>query len=259
MVVFSASRLVLLGFLGLPSLWAPGPAANSHGNRDYAKGRYDKALEEYQKAQQALPAEKILQLNNGTALLGAGKAQDALSPLMSASADPRRDVQSRALYNAGNALAGAQQLEGALDAYRRAILADPKNLDAKFNYELMKRKLEEQKKQDEKKDKDKKDQNKDQDKDQNQDQKKDQDKNQQQQQQQQDQNKDQKQDPNQEQKPDPNQPPPNGEPKDGPPPPAGMMTKQEAERLLDALKDNEIKQLKEKLKSNRRKNVEKDW
>ena len=38
-----------------------------------------------------------------------------------------------------------------------------------------------------------------------------------------------------------------------------MMTKQEAERLLDALKDNEIKQLKEKLKSNRRKNVEKDW
>ena len=257
MVVFSAPLLILLGFLGLPSLWAPGPAANNSGNKDYAKGRYGPALEQYQKAQQLLPAEKILQLNNGTALLGAGKAQDALSPLMSASADPRREVQSRALYNAGNALAAEQKLEGALDAYRRAILSDPRNQDAKFNYELMKRKLAEQQKQ-EQKNKDKQDQKKDQDKDQKQDQ--DQQKQDQEKKEQQKQDEQKQQD---EQKPpdpqDPNQPPEAGDPKDAPPQPAGMMTKQEAERLLDALKDNEIKQLKEKLKSNRRKNVEKDW
>ena len=176
MVAFSASRLILLGFLGLPSLWAPAPAANNTGNKEYAKGRYDQAIEQYQKAQQLLPAEKILQLNSGTALLGAGKAQDALSSLMSASADPRRDVQARALYNAGNALADEKQLQEALDAYRRAVLADPGNQDAKFNYELMKRKLQEKQKQDQKnKDKNKDDKDKKGDKD-KQDQDKDQDK-----------------------------------------------------------------------------------
>ena len=53
----------------------------------------------------------------------------------------------RASYNAGNAAYQTQQLEQSLEHYRRALLNDPSNQDAKFNYEFVKRQLEEQQQQ----------------------------------------------------------------------------------------------------------------
>lgn len=260
--MFSGVLLSLLLLFGWPPLWAPGPAANQQGNRAYRKGDFDRALAEYRKAQERLPGERILNYNSGTALLGSQKSEEAVQSLMSAAGDPRREVQSRALYNAGNALAAAGKLDEALGTYRQAVMADPRNLDAKFNYELTKRRLaqqqkDDQQKDDQKKDDQKQDQNKDQNKDQKQDQKSQDDQNQQQQQQQQPDPK--SQDSN------PSQPPPSEEEQPAPadsggtPQPAALLSRQEAERLLDALKDNEMKQLRERLQSRRKKNVDKDW
>lgn len=50
-------------------------------------------------------------------------------------------AQARAAYNAGNAAARQQDVEAALRFYRRALLAEPDHTDAKFNYELLKRRL----------------------------------------------------------------------------------------------------------------------
>lgn len=259
----SLLAMLVVALFSWPSLWARGPAANRDGNQAYRKGDYDRALADYRKAQEILPGERILNYNSGTALLGGKKPEEAVQSLMSAAGDPRREVQSRALYNAGNALASANKFEEALGTYRQAVLADPKNLDAKFNYELTKRRLAQQQKDNQKNDKnDKNDKNKDQkDKNQKQDQNqgKDEDKKDDSQQKQ-DQQKDQQEDPKsgESQKPPEEQ---NPAPADsgGTPQPAGLLSRQEAERLLDALKDNEVKQLKERLKSRRKKNVEKDW
>lgn len=47
----------------------------------------------------------------------------------------------RALFNAGNAAAGAGDLDAALASYRRALRIDPTHDDARFNYEMVTRKM----------------------------------------------------------------------------------------------------------------------
>ena len=142
----SRNAMAALLLFGLPGLWAPGPAANKNGNKSYAKGAYQQAAGDYARALEALPAEKILTFNRGTALLGQKKMDEALAALVSATGDPRRGVQAPALYNAGNALFEGKKVEEALDAWKHAILADPSDENAKFNYELARRQQEQQKK-----------------------------------------------------------------------------------------------------------------
>lgn len=239
--------LVLAPFL--PPLWAPGPEANRKGNEAWKKGKYDEAAGEFARALDAMPAERMLTFNRGTALLGEKKGDEALSALISATADPRREVQAPAYYNAGNALFDGQKLDEALDAWKRAIRTDPTDENAKFNYELAKRK---KKQQDQQKKDQKNDQKDDQKDKKDQDPKQDQEpKDQEQKQKDQQDNPDQQQD-QQEQKPDDQQPPPK-------PQPAAQMSKEQAERLLDALKANEKEMIKARMTSRRKREVDKDW
>ncbi len=240
----------------LPSLWAPGPAANKKGNNAYKKGEYEKALSDYNKAMELLPGERTLSLNAGTALLQQQKYDEALRSLMTAASDPRSPVKSRALYNAGNGLVDTKKLQEALSAYREAILADPKDEDAKFKYELAQRLMAQQQKQQKnnKGGKNSKDQQQQQGGQSQQ--QKDQQDQQQQQNQQQAQNQPQdQQNPNEQESGDQKQNPPQDQQKQQ----AGLLSKQEAERLLDALKANEAEMIKARLKSHRRKDVDKDW
>ena len=69
-------------------------------------------------------------------------------------------IKSIALQQIGNINNSKNKLEEALEFYKESIISDNNNLDSKFNYELVKRKIEEQNKNQEK------DQNKDQNKDQ---------------------------------------------------------------------------------------------
>ena len=54
-----------------------------------------------------------------------------------AAAVPPNETTSRSEYNRGNALAKAQKLEEALEAYEKALAADPSNEDARFNKKLV--------------------------------------------------------------------------------------------------------------------------
>lgn len=56
-------------------------------------------------------------------------------------------ASSRVLYNRGNALAQQMQLEAAIEAYEKAIEADPDNDDARFNKKLLEEFLRQQQKQ----------------------------------------------------------------------------------------------------------------
>jgi len=153
----------------------------------------------------------------------------------------------RAMYNAGNAVAMQDQFETALDYYTRALLADPTNQDAKFNYEYVKRRLEEQEEQDQNQEQEKSDDNQDQDQ-QDQD-LQDQSENQEQQQDQQDQQNQQEQNQDQ-QRQDQQQQAQNPE----------ELTREEAERLLQALENEEQQLLREIQKMDvRPRRVEKDW
>lgn len=156
--------------------------------------------------------------------------------------------RAEAFHNLGNSFMATNKYQESIDAYKNALRNNPTDMDTKYNLEYARQKLNEQEKQDQDKDKD---QDKDQDQKDKQDQKdqddkEDQEENQDQQDQEknQDQNQDEKQQKNQQQQP-------------------KQISKQEAERMLEALKNEEKKTI-EKLKKEKAKRAkvsksEKDW
>lgn len=250
-------------------------AIKDAAKKAFLKGDYKKAAEQYAYLIDSLGIredEVILNLANArfqlndTALARQGYQQTASSP--------NPDIRSASWQQLGILNNKSGKPEQALEAFRQALKAKPSNDDARQNYELVKRKLEEQKKQEQNKDnkqdqskkdknqnqkdkeKDKKDQSqKDQQQKQNQqqnqqnkqDQKKDQQQQQKDQQQQQEQNKQQEQ--QKQNKLDPEKM-------------KNMkMTEEKAKMILDAMKSNEVQYLQQnKRKATKPKDKNKpDW
>lgn len=234
-----------------------GKKKGRQGNVLYGQEQYEDAMNAYREGIDAVQddgpgAVHSGLLNNlGAALYRTGDMEQAgiaFSSAGSMALAPEDLV--RASYNAGNAAFQAEQLEQALEHYRRALLNDPSNADAKFNYEFAKRRLEEQQQQDQQQDQQDENQENQENQDQ-QDQEGEQDQENQQEQeqqqnsedpgQQQDQQQEQQQE--QEQREDPTQ-----------------LSEEEAQRILQALENEEEQLLRQvqKMKTRPRR-VEKDW
>ena len=125
----------------------------AEGNQLYADGKYDEAASKYGEGLIDAPASPMLQFNLATALYKQGKYDDALQALAKVEASGEQWIGAAA-YNAGNARyqigAGTEESdpqktiaswEEALADYKRAMVADPTDADAKFNHELVARKL----------------------------------------------------------------------------------------------------------------------
>ena len=123
---------------GLPpsSAAQAGRADVQEGNRLYREGRYDEAHEKYLEALRAAPDSPVIRFNDANALYESdefARAVDAYRAAIEA-ADPALEAQ--AWYNLGNALYRQQQVEGALEAYKEALRRNPGDTDAKHNLEL---------------------------------------------------------------------------------------------------------------------------
>ena len=118
------------------------------------------------RVQAEIPDAKVL-YNNGTAAYAAGEFQTAADTLRSSLNTTDLTLQNRAYYNLGNALyrigqaslaenveATLKSWEEALKAYSDALALDASDTDARFNHDLVKRKLDELKKQNPDKNKD---------------------------------------------------------------------------------------------------------
>ncbi len=117
------------------------------GNRLYREGRYAEAVAAYRQALADGDDGPVVRFNLGTALLRLGRYAEAEPQLRAAldAADAR--VREPALFNLGSRFleAGRSEkdpqarrrlLQGAVDAYRRALRQDPGSTDAKWNYEM---------------------------------------------------------------------------------------------------------------------------
>lgn len=135
--------LVALFLFTIPAGAREGREANAH----FAEGRFEEAVERYRaglaRSEESTGAVASGLLNNlGCALFEQedfAEAQTAFEAALAAAVEP--EDRARAAYNAGNALAVQQNVEGALGFYRRALLARPDFHEAKFNYEYLKRQL----------------------------------------------------------------------------------------------------------------------
>ena len=259
---FSGTLIAVLALCTLA--WLDPYAAGRQGNRLFAEGKYDDAAAKYNEALVDQPDSPQLHYNLGVAAYKQGKYDDALKAFQDVPAsddDPKQTALAaagvgNAKYKLGEAAEASDPKTAlndyaeALAAYRRAMGADPTDLDIKFNHEFVEKKLADLKKKLEEQ------QKKQQEQQQNQDQEKQDQQNQQDQQKQQDQQdqKDQqaqnKQDDQQkqEQQPQPDQP---GQQPDQQQQQAGggaepvekkdgEMSKQEAAAVLDSQRDQEV-------------------
>jgi len=125
----------------------PGRADVQEGNRLYREGRYDEAHEKYLEALRAAPDSPVIRFNVANALYQSdefARAVDAYRGAIEA-ADPILEAQ--AWYNLGNALYRQQQVEGALEAYKEALRRNPGDTDAKHNLEVALEQLQRQQQQ----------------------------------------------------------------------------------------------------------------
>lgn len=196
------------------------------GNGQYNDNKYADAEVSYRKAIDKNKLSKDAGFNLGDALYKQNKYDEAGKEFLdNSSAQTDRIRKSVSYYNLGNSLLNNKKIKESIEAYKNSLILSPGNKEAKYNLayaqDLLKMQEEQQKKQnnqdnkDNKKEDQKKDQNKDQKNDQNKDKKQDQNQNQndKQQQQQQDQ----------------------------------KISKEDAQRLLNALANDE-KNVQEKVK-----------
>jgi len=122
------------------------------GNAHLKAGKPKEALAEFDRARAQLPDEPGVRYNRALALYELGQLDEAEKEFQRAS-EGHADggLKSRASFNQGNVLMKQEKWHEAALAYRRALLADPKFFDAKWNLELALRKQQEQAKKDAKK------------------------------------------------------------------------------------------------------------
>ena len=195
----------------------------AEGNRLYEEGRFDEAHQMYLEALRDNPESSLIRFNSGNAPYQSQDFQRAMEAYQQAieSGDP--DLAGAAWYNLGNSLYRGQQLEPSLEAFKQVLRLDPDDVDAKHNLErVLEQMQQEQDEQgDQQRDQDQQDENEQQ---QDQDQQRDDEQD--------------EQDGEQDRAPPPEgeEPPPEGEQEQQRQP--GEMTPEEAERLLDAIRED---------------------
>jgi len=235
------------------------------GNQKYSNGDYGLAEIDYRASSEKNNPKTIhtAAFNLGDALFKQGRYEEAAAQFeQAAKTGQSAQLKSNAFYNMGNALLKSKKLPESIEAYKNALRQNPNNADAKYNLAYA-RKMQQQQQQQQQQNQDQQQQ----DKQQQQDQQQQQDKQQQQDQQQQ-QDKQQQQDQQQQQDKQQQQQGQQGDQKDQQQNAAQMngqerkLSKEETARLLEALKNEELK-VQQKLKQRQGKAnktpVDKDW
>lgn len=116
------------------------------GNRLYDRGDYKGAIERYTQALGKAPECNEALYDLGNALCKAEMYDKAEQTMTRAAADTLRTDAERAeaLYNLGNAQFHQQKYKEALESYRRSLLLNPDDMEAKYNYAYTKKLLEQQ-------------------------------------------------------------------------------------------------------------------
>lgn len=142
--------------------------AKSEAEDAFKSGDYKSAIQHYQYLVDSLGVkEDEVMLNLANAYYLEKDTANAFTTYQALTGSPKPDIKSKAHQQLGIMANKQGRAEEALNSFKQAIKAEPSNDDARYNYEMLKKKLEEQKKQEDKqkqnKDQDKKDQqNKDQ-------------------------------------------------------------------------------------------------
>ena len=193
----------------------------NEGNEAFINNDYETAMEKYHMAETEIPESPELFYNMANVSYNLEDYERAVENFTKALNSPDIMMEARANYNLGNTYFKMGDYQKAIESYENSLKINPEDLDAKFNLELARKMLKEntkpeQQDQDQQQQQEQKQEEQQQQEEQDQDQQEQQDKDQEQQEQDQD-----KQDQQQQQQDD------------------KEMSKEDAERILNALKDDE--------------------
>ena len=124
----------------------PAADGNRQGNRLFHEGRFDEALEYYRKAQVERPDAPELRFNAGDAYFKKNAFKDALQEFGHALKSRDPSLLARRLLQSGHVHVRRQNLQQAVEAYKRSLSITPDDLDAKVNLEWVLEKMREQEK-----------------------------------------------------------------------------------------------------------------
>jgi tetratricopeptide (TPR) repeat protein len=240
--IAAMGALAGLALLVATPAFASARSKNQEGNKAYQEKKYGEAMKRYTEAQLEAPDSPQLHYNLGNVFFRQGELEKAREEYRRALAAADATLDPKAVYNLGNTFFSQQQFPEAVDAYQRTLKLAPKDMDAKRNLELALLKM---KQKQQPQNQNSKNSKQDQDKQNAGDPKNN------------PAGKDQKQEPGS-QDPRQNQ---SRQQDQGKRPMRGGLTKEEAERILGALQEDEKDNLKKRLAAQQEKpeTVEKDW
>lgn len=219
---------------------------NNNGVEKYKDKKFADAEVEFRKGLDKAPENFITNFNLGDAYYQQKRYDEALKSYQSALSQAKtKNDKAKVYHNIGNSLLKSNQLQESINAYKNSLKLNPNDEETKYNLSYALSMLKNQQNQN-KQNQDKNQQNKDQNKDQNQNRDQNQKNKDQNKQDQQNQDKQQNQTAQQDATKQKQQ--------------QNKISKQEAERILQALKNNE-KELQKKLRKQKGipVKIDKDW
>ena len=136
-------------------------SAKSAAEKAFKNGDYTAAAGYYRYLVDSLGVqEDEVVLNFANALYLAKDTANAFNHYQAVTDSPKPEIKSKAYQQLGIMANQQGKAEEALSLFKQAIKAEPTNDDARFNYEMLKKKLDERKKQEEEKQQQNKDKEK---------------------------------------------------------------------------------------------------
>jgi tetratricopeptide (TPR) repeat protein len=120
---------------------------NRQANKKFQEKDYQAAKDKYQQNSLKYPENGSIHYNLANALYKQGKLEDAAAEYKMALRDNEFDDHSKLFQNMGNIKFQQQDYKNALEYFKKSLVADPANPDARYNYEMAARFLQKQQQQ----------------------------------------------------------------------------------------------------------------
>lgn len=158
-------KMVAVVVAGIFLSGSPAVASSASALKKYEAGQFEEAFEDFQRLLEKKPGDARLHYNAGAAAYQNQSFGEAAKHFSAALASPEPNLRERAHYNLGNSFfrlgeqhsdpgKKAGHWEQAIRQYEAALKIDPKDADAQFNLEWVKKKLDELKQQQQEQQKD---------------------------------------------------------------------------------------------------------